>query len=209
MAEPAATFPAPVRRAALDALGLTAAAPSGAALALRPLPDGARLNLRLDSAERGNLAAVESAGWVLPLDAGAVWEGADGRRALWLGPDEWLLLTALDDRGGVLSVLAGVLGGRHHALVDLSDNYAAIGVSGHPAPALLAKGCPLDLDRRAFPPDRVAQSLIGKADAIIERRADDADDAPRYEITVRRSFARYTWEWLADGAREFGLAIVP
>ncbi len=207
MAEPAATTQTPVRRAALDALGLTAAAPAGAQVTLRALADVCRLNLRLDAGIGAAVAALAAAGWTLPTTAGGVAKAADGRRALWLGPDEWLLLAPLDAREAMLSALGSALAGHHHALVDLTDNYAGIEIAGRPAADVLAKGCPLDLDERAFPSGRVAQSLLGKADMILERRPDGADGVPVYQVTVRRSFARYAWDWLADGALEFGLAV--
>lgn len=188
------------RRSAFDALGLAAAPAPGAAITLAPLADGGRLNLRLDPA-----LAEAAAGWSLPTAAGTVWQGEGGRRALWLGPDEWLLLCPLAEVGEASAALAAALAGHHHALVDLTDNYASLSLAGRPAADVLAKGCPLDLDR--FAVGRVAQSLIGKVDAIIERRPDSPGGGLVFEITVRRSFAHYTWEWLADGAREFGLAV--
>jgi sarcosine oxidase subunit gamma len=192
------------RQGGMAALGLTAASPPGARIVMKALAEEGRLNLRLDPARA---ASVGQVGWPLPLEANRVTEAGEGRRALWLGPDEWLLAMPLGSVPEAQQALETALAGAHHALVDLSDNYASLQVIGAPAGDLLSKGCPLDLDPAVFQVGHVAQSLVGKADAIIERRPDAEPGRIVLEVTVRRSFARYVWEWLADGAREFGLAV--
>ena len=82
-----------------------------------------------------------------PLRAAA--EGA--RAALWLGPDEWLLI-AEDDEPGLGAAVEAALAGVPHALVDVSHRQCAIELAGPGAARLLNAGVPLDLDlARRFP----------------------------------------------------------
>ncbi len=109
--------------------------------------------------------------------------------ALWLGPDEWLLVEALP------VALEG-----HHQVVEVGDYYTAIEVAGTPARTLLAKLITLDLHRRAFPLGGVAGTLLAKAPVWLWCTGDDA-----FLVLVRRSLADYAWCLLADAGREWGL----
>ena len=83
------------------------------------------------------------------------------RAALWLGPDEWLLI-AEDEPADLASRLEAALAGVFHALVDVSHRQVAIEVAGPGAARLLAAGVPLDLDLVGFP------GRDGDADAVAE-----------------------------------------
>ncbi len=192
------------RRSALAPLKLAPATADPAGVRLCELGHLGKVNLRLDSADQDAVAALEAIGIRLPGEANGV--AAADRRVLWLGPDECLIVTAQGDEVAIQQQASQALAGRHHALTDLTDNYTTIRVAGPSAEALLAKGCPLDLHGSVFPAGRVAQSLIGAVDMILECLADGAGGR-MFLLFVRRSFAQYTWDWLADGALEFGLTI--
>ena len=70
-------------------------------------------------------------------------------------------------------------------------------IRGVKAHDLLAHGVPIDLDPPAFGPGRCAQTLLAKAQVIIERR----DEAPAFQLYIRSSFASYVADWLLDAAR--------
>ena len=76
---------------------------------------------------------------------------ADGRAALWLGPDEWLLLAPQSDGPALAAALERAMEGKPHSLVDVSHRQTGIEISGLDAAATLNAGCPLDLDPDAFP----------------------------------------------------------
>ena len=192
------------RRSALAPLKLAPATTDPSGVRLRELAHLGKVNLRLDSSDPDAVAALEAIGIRLPGESNGV-ASAD-RRVLWLGPDEWLIVTAPGEEVAVLQQASQALAGRHHALTDLTDNYTTIRLAGPSAEAVLAKGCPLDLHGSVFPAGQVAQSLIGSVDMILECMADETEGRA-FLIFVRRSFAQYTWDWLADGAVEFGLTI--
>jgi sarcosine oxidase subunit gamma len=127
-----------------------------------------------------------------PLRAAAT--GA--RAALWLGPDEWLLI-AEDEAEGLGATLESALAGLPHALVDVSHRQCAIELAGAGAARLLNAGCPLDLDVSAFPVDMVARTLLLKAEVTLWRR-----EAERFRLEVARSFAPYVAAVLDASARD-------
>jgi sarcosine oxidase subunit gamma len=102
--------------------------------------------------------------------------------AIWLGPDEWLVL------GGHEEEYAD-----RHAAVDVSANRVCLELSGAGAAEVLARGCALDLHPSVFPPGRSAQTLVARAQVILYRTEDDA-----FRLLVRPSLADYLREWLRD-----------
>ena len=123
---------------------------------------------------------------------------------LWLGPDEWLIVTPDRRVERIGQALREALEGQHAALTDVSHSRAVLVLSGPEARAVLAKGCPLDFHPRVFGPGRCAQSRLAKCQALIHQTTDE----PKFEIYVMRSFARYAWTWLEDAGQEFGVRIV-
>ena len=124
-------------------------------------------------------------------------EGA--RAALWLGPDEWLLL-APDAEGSVLgAALADALHGQAASLVDVSHRQIGLIVAGPRATELLNAGCPLDLDPAAFPVGMCTRTLLAKVEIVLWRTAEDT-----FRTEVTRSFAPYVVELLREAM--FGVA---
>ena len=140
---------------------------------------------------------------ILPLDPNTVAEGPDVT-ALWLGPNEWLLLTSPDRQYETIGALRNALGNLFAAVIDVSSGQTIINIRGHHARDVLSKGCSLDLHPRGFGPEQCAQTNLAKATAIIRQ----LDELPSYDIIVRRSFADYLARWLNDAAQEYGVAVI-
>jgi sarcosine oxidase, subunit gamma len=115
------------------------------------------------------------------------------RAALWLGPDEHLLLAEAGAAGSVATRLEAALQGLAHSLVDVGHRQVAMAVKGPRAHDLLASGCPLDLDISSFPIDACSRTLLAKAEVVLWRRG-----AEEYHLEVARSFADYVHEWLRE-----------
>ncbi len=122
---------------------------------------------------------------------------------LWLGPDEWMFVTPLEDARERLAALKEACAGLHHQLVDVSDYYTTIRLAGPRAAETLMKLTTLDLHPRAFAPGSVAGTNFAKTAAWLLRRKE------HWEIIVRWSMADYLWSMLAGAAREFGLPDQP
>jgi sarcosine oxidase subunit gamma len=157
------------------------------------LPPAARWVLR--AAEPARAAAAQAFGTAIPATAcRAATHGA--RAALWLGPDEWLLIAPPADADAAAAALAAALRDLPHSLVDVSHRQGALGVGGALAVTLLAAGCPLDLDVSAFPPGMCTRTMLAKAEVVLWRTGADS-----FRLEVWRSFLDYVAAFLAEATR--------
>ncbi len=158
----------------------------------------ARARFSFRAREQAAIDAVGAAfGIALPRQA-CRFEETDGKRALWLGPDEWLLVMPMADGARHLAALEKALLGKPAALVDVSHRSLAFTVAGPQAAAVLNSGCPLDLSPAAFPVGMCTRTVLAKTEIILLRTAED-----RFLVDVWRSFAPYAWSWLEEARREF------
>jgi sarcosine oxidase subunit gamma len=163
---------------------------------LETLPDFTRLNFR---GAEGAVQAMETVfGPALPREACRAALGAD-RAALWLGPDEWLLLTLPGVGESLIEGAEAQLATLPHSLVDISNRQIALGLSGRHAATVLSGGNPLDFDLAAFPVGMCTRTILGKAEIVLWRT-----EPERFHIEVWRSFAPYVRGFLREHMREFG-----
>jgi sarcosine oxidase subunit gamma len=117
------------------------------------------------------------------------------RAALWLGPDEFLLLMPEPWVAQAVTDMTAALGDLPHALVDVGQRHLALAVEGADAALLLNAGCPLDLDLAAFPVNACTRTLLGKAEIVLWRMAPG-----RFHVETGRFFLPYV-RALLDEAR--------
>jgi sarcosine oxidase subunit gamma len=158
------------------------------------------VNLR--GAGEAFLARVEGTLGVRPPDAPNTVTATDAVSILWLGPDEWLVVAEDGDSTGVCAKLEKALAGVHRAVVDLSDNYAVIALSGHAATWVLAKGWSQDLHPSVFKAGQCSQGMLSHAQIVLEKTGDE-----HFRLYTRPSFAAYLWDWLVDAAFDTGVRI--
>jgi sarcosine oxidase subunit gamma len=128
------------------------------------------------------------------------WVPTDAGRAVWLGPDEWLLTStaeAPEELEARVRAAVVPLGG---SAADVSAQRIAVRLTGTRVRDVLAKGCSIDLHPRVFGRGRSAQSTLGLAGVVLLALTDAGDD---YVVLVRSSFAGYLADWLLDAALEF------
>lgn len=186
--------PAALRRAPLQELAGELRAASGDEMCIEPLGFRSLVNLRGQAADADFTAAVGKAlGIELPLDANR-WIGDEHRAAIWLGPDEWLIV-APDGEAGSLedAIRTSRDSDPWLSVVDVSHNYTSLMLSGPGVRELLAKGCSLDLHPRAIGHGDCVQTVLAKARVLL-RIVENGS----IELTVRNSFAPYTARWLID-----------
>jgi sarcosine oxidase subunit gamma len=177
--------PSAVRRSVLD--GRVAA---HAGVSVRPGPPAARLALRAPDA---TIASLDQAlGLALPRKPKTS-TILGSRSALWLGPDEWLVIDA--DGAGLASACAGVT--QFHSAVDVSHRNVAILVEGQAAEATISAGCPQDLSIEAFPVGACSRTILGKIEIVLWRTGELS-----FHIECWRSFSDYAFTFLADAARD-------
>ena len=197
----------PGRRSPLTGFFATAAggSPDGAGVVISERPFLGHVNLRGDPGDGGfTSAASHVLGFRLPTEPNTT-AGEGGLLALWLGPDEWLVVTPPDAQAALAQSLETALDGIHAAVTDVTGGQTVITLAGPSAREVLAKGCPLDLHPSVFRPGDCAQTLLAKANVTLHC----VDDTPSYELIVRRSFADYAALWLQDAALEYGCAVAP
>jgi sarcosine oxidase subunit gamma len=154
------------------------------------LPPAARFVLR------GGPAVMAAAGAVLGLNTSDVAcrsASAGERTALWLGPDEQLLLAPVAAGEAVARQLSNALSALPHSLVNVSHRQIALQVSGPQAQNVLSAGCPLDLHLESFPVGACTRTVLGKCDMVLWRTA-----AASFHVEVWRSFADYASRFLAE-----------
>src|SRR5271157_4600594 len=103
------------------------ALPVGSRFALSEAPPAARFILR--GGEGARVACGIAFGAEPPSRLGPAGEGA-GRAALWLGPDEWLMIAEGVDSEPLGAMLESVLDGTTHSLVDVSHRQIGLIASG-------------------------------------------------------------------------------
>jgi heterotetrameric sarcosine oxidase gamma subunit len=157
-----------------DAVGIAWAAPA------------TRLNVRADTAAAGSVGMALG---VLLGSAPCRAMITRARTALWLGPDEWLVLAADTDP---LPLTAGAA---LASVVDVSHGWLGIVVSGPRAAWCINAFNALDLDPAAFPPGACTRTLFGKAPVVLWRVA-----AAEFRLEVARSLAPYVWQCLQQSA---------
>lgn len=161
---------------------------------LRQLPPASRLVLR------GGPDVLAAAADVLGLPRSetpcrAVRNG--DLAALWLGPDERLLIGPADADQELDGLLQRALAGMPHSVVETSHAQAAFELSGPHAATVLNTGCPLDFDAASFPVDMCTRTVFAKAQIVVWRT-----EAERFRVETARSFAPYVTKILALAARE-------
>ncbi len=161
------------------------------------------LNLRGDVDSAEFVAAVGGVIGVEPPKTPNTLSAAPDVMVLWLGPDEWLIVTSPAVAGDVAARLESALRGLSSAFNDISGGQTLISVSGVRSPEVIAKGCTLDIHPSVFSAGQCAQTHLAKA-AVVLRPQEGS--VPGFDIVVRRSFADYLWRWLLDAAGEYGIA---
>jgi sarcosine oxidase, subunit gamma len=148
---------------------------------------------------RGGAPALAAAGAVLGLAPCAACRASAGeeRAALWLGPDEQLLLAPESEGAALGQALRRALAALPHALVDVSHRHVQLQMHGPVAAWCLNVGCPLDLDLASFPTGMCTRTVLAKAQIVLWRPAEWT-----FRVLVARSFADYVSRFLAEAARE-------
>ncbi|RWO36331.1 MAG: sarcosine oxidase subunit gamma family protein [Mesorhizobium sp.] len=181
--ESAAAAPSVERRPALAGQELSV---TGVTLAV--LPPAQRISLRAPDA---SVAALSKAlGVNLPRKPKTSAAKA-GRTALWLGPDEWLVIDEVGRDPLADCAEVAVL----HSAVGISHRNVAFSVIGPAAAATINSGCPQDLSLDVFPVGAASRTILGKAEIVLLRTATDA-----FRVECWRSFSDYVLTFLSEAA---------
>ncbi|KHL00970.1 sarcosine oxidase subunit gamma [Sinomonas humi] len=175
-------------------------------LALREVPFRTMVGLRVVPGTDAARRVEELLGTPLPGRCGGVAiclgnSVAAGSSVLWLGPDEFLVVSPLGSTVGPAEATARLveaLGTDPGSAVDLSANRTTFELAGKAARDVLEKGCALDLHPRAFAVGSAYVTQLGPVPVLLWKTGSET-----WEIFPRASFADYLGRWLLDAMREF------
>lgn len=156
---------------------------------LATLPPAHRISLRAPADSVGALS--KALGLALPQTPKTS-ASKGGRTALWLGPDEWLVI---DEAKDPLEACASVE--VLHSAVGISHRNIAISVTGEGAANTMNSGCPQDLSLAAFPVGACSRTILGKVEIVLVRTGEDA-----FRVECWRSFSDYVFTFLTEAARD-------
>jgi len=122
-------------------------------------------------------------------------DGAQG--ALWMSPDEALLLCPADLARQKTDDLSAKLQGAHALVVDVSDARAVFRLKGTMLREVIAKLAPVDMSPGAFGPGMVRRTRMAQVAAAFWM-----DDASTARIVCFRSVAAYMFGLLSISADE-------
>lgn len=155
---------------------------------------GPALRCILRGGDAAFIAAGKAFGVTLPTSPCRA--NSDGtRHALWLGPDERLLIAPAGDPSGLVATIAAAITREPHGLVDVSHRTDALILTGARVIDALNAGCPLDLDLPAFPVGMCTRTVLAKAEVILWRFE------PRsFRLEAARSYIPYLAALLTEAA---------
>ena len=168
----------------------------GGQVSLVEVPYTGMVSLRVHPASAASARAAAVLGAPLPTVCGEV-AAAGSHSALWLGPDEWLVVTATD-AVALSDQLAAAVGEDPGLAIDVSANRTVLELSGPRARSVLEKGCPVDLHPRAFGPGRAVSTTLARVAVLLWQTGEET-----YRLLPRSSFADYVARWLLDAMLEF------
>ena len=141
-----------------------------------------------DTAEAVRSAVADILSFGAPAPGAAA--VGDGVTVAAVAPGRYFVAGAAD---GLAERFAAALTSDDAAVTDFSHGRSILRIEGEAAAEVLATGVMIDLDPAAFPPGRVAQTMIHHIDVLIHRRS-----ATAFDLWVLRSFAEALAEWLLD-----------
>jgi sarcosine oxidase subunit gamma len=156
------------------------------------------VTLRGDLASPAVAAALQAvAGMAMPGLRRVVLNGDRG--ALWMSPDEVMILLPHRDADAMATALTAALAGTHHLAVNVSDARAVLRLTG-PDDALretLAKLAPVDMD--LFAVGDIRRTRLGQVACAFWMT-----DSGTVELICFRSAARYVFDLLSVTVAEGG-----
>jgi sarcosine oxidase subunit gamma len=171
---------------------------AGLPIGAREVPFLTQLNVRLDPASPAAIAVAAVLDGPLPTVPCTASRFGEFE-ALWLGPDEWLVLAPPGRAKPVAAALRGAIGSCDGAVTDVSAERAALELTGVHVRELLARGCSIDLHPKVTPIGSCVQTLLARTEVVIVVHDDSASD---FLVLVRASLADYLASWLIDACTE-------
>jgi sarcosine oxidase subunit gamma len=173
------------------------AEPTNTYISLREITTRGMIDLRGFTSDRKLMAAVKGAlGVDLPKTPRTSHSFGD-IKALWLSPDQWLILCARDKAAELTAELAKALAGIHSLVVDVSDMRCIIRLEGEGAREVMMKSTSLDFTDGDFTSGYIRRVRFAEIAALFNIVEENVID-----VYVFHSYANYAWDFLLKAARK-------
>lgn len=113
--------------------------------------------------------------------------------SLWLGPDQWLLVSDRATPGQLVERCSNVLGALRHHAVDVSAALGCATLRGAQAHALLAMGSGIDWNRAGA----CVRTRFAAIPVIVHRHAESVFDGHGFDLYYDCSYRHYLECWFA------------
>ena len=171
--------------------------PTNLAISMREIAGRGMIDLRGLASDKKFIKAVKDVlGFDLPKAprTSTVW---GDMKALWLSIDQWLITCPGDKANALQAQLTEALKGIHSLVVNVSDMRAIIRLEGEHVRTTVMKGTSIDLTHDDYPAGTVRRMKFAEIAALLHVVEENV-----IEISVFRSYADYTWEFLLKAARK-------
>ena len=163
---------------------------------IKELPFVKKINLRLDPNDKICVSSCSKIlDTVLPTKANTYSKNTINEKIIWLGPDEWLIVSDDD----AFMKLQNKLEDLEVSVTDVSENRTIIRIRGREAYILLSKFLVLDLEKNLSTDSSCAQTLFVKVPVLLVRN--HYDGTPEIDIFTNRSHANYIYNLIVDGTK--------
>ena len=93
----------------------------------------------------------------------------DDIRIIWMGPNEWLLVSPQSKFKNINKQLRTSFEGIHSSIVNVDDGRTILGISGIKARETLMKGCSIDLHPQYFKLNSATNTLLAQTQIILQK----------------------------------------
>ena len=159
-----------------------------------------KINIRGKSSDKEFMKNIGSAlNLVLPIEPN-VRIFNNNISIMWLGPNEWLVITPENEKDGIISLLKSNLNPQKTAITDVSFNRTILRLEGEKVFTLLSKFLVANLEKILKTNFSVAQTIFIKIPVLFVRNNTD-EELTSLDLHLNRSHTKYVYELLVDGSK--------
>ena len=163
-----------------------------------------KINIRGKSSDKEFMKNIGSAlNLVLPIEPN-VRIFNNNISIMWLGPNEWSVITPENEKDGIISLLKSNLNPQKTAITDVSFNRTILRLEGEKVFTLLSKFLVANLEKILKTNFSVAQSIFIKIPVLFVRNNTD-EEPTSLDLHLNRSHTKYVYELLVDGSKNLNI----
>ena len=163
-----------------------------------------KINIRGKSSDKEFMKNIGSAlNLVLPIEPN-VRIFNNNISIMWLGPNEWLVITPENEKDGIISLLKSNLNPQKTAITDVSFNRTILRLEGEKVYTLLSKFLVANLEKILKTNFSVTQTIFIKIPVLFVRNNTD-EEPTSLDLHLNRSHTKYVYELLVDGSKNLNI----